>query len=199
MKRCISCKKDKNDNQFTHDKSKPDGLYTICKKCLKIKREKLVLIKKEYDRQYRLKNIINITKKNKEYQKIIPNEIRAKHNREYRQRHSKKYYASAKKYRKNNKYKYAYRTLLFNFIQRAGINKNDSAISILGYDYYKFKKRIEFNFKEGMNWKNHGMWHIDHKKPVSKFKINTSAHIVNALSNLQPLWAEENLSKGNNF
>ena len=55
------------------------------------------------------------------------------------------------------------------------------------------------NFKEGMCWENHGSWHIDHKKPISKFKEGTSPKIVNSLCNLQPLWAEENLSKGNKF
>ena len=38
---------------------------------------------------------------------------------------------------------------------------------------------------------------IDHKTPVSKFPQNTPQNVVNALSNLQPLWASENLSKGN--
>ena len=47
-----------------------------------------------------------------------------------------------------------------------------------------------------MSWDNYGKWHVDHKKPISLFNKNTPAHIVNALSNLQPLWAKDNLSKG---
>jgi len=39
-----------------------------------------------------------------------------------------------------------------------------------------------------MSWDNHGEWHIDHIKPVSKFDKETPMSIVNALSNLQPLW-----------
>ena len=82
---------------------------------------------------------------------------------------------------------------------RCGKNKNDSAFNILGYDYDKFKKRIETNFKDGMCWENHGEWHVDHKKPISRFNSNTPPHIVNALCNLQPLWAKDNLSKGNKY
>ena len=48
-----------------------------------------------------------------------------------------------------------------------------------------------------MSWDNHGKWHIDHIKPVSKFDKNTLPSIVNALSNLQPLWAIDNIQKGN--
>lgn len=52
-----------------------------------------------------------------------------------------------------------------------------------------------------MNWSNRGEWHLDHKKPVSRFIKQgiTDPSIINALSNLQPLWAHENLSKGNKF
>ena len=46
----------------------------------------------------------------------------------------------------------------------------------------------------GNNW---GQWHIDHKYPVSKFYKDTPMSIVNSLDNLQPLWASDNLSKGN--
>jgi len=57
-----------------------------------------------------------------------------------------------------------------------------------------------------MSWENHGEWHIDHIKPVSSFDKDTPMNIVNALSNLQPLWKttreingiiyEGNLNKG---
>ena len=50
-----------------------------------------------------------------------------------------------------------------------------------------------------MSWDNYGEWHIDHKKPISKFKDGISISTINALSNLQPLWAKDNLSKGNKF
>lgn len=50
-----------------------------------------------------------------------------------------------------------------------------------------------------MTWNNHGEWHIDHKKPVTAFDTNADIKEVCALSNLQPLWAEDNLRKKNNY
>ena len=199
MKICISCEKEKELSLFTNDKSKPDGLYSICKLCLKEKRDKKKENKKEYDKNYRIINIEILKRKNSEYQKTIPNKIRAKHNKKYREKNKDKFNAWQLNYIRKNKYKFAYRTLLRNFLMRSGKNKNNSTIKILGYDYYKFKERIEFNFKDGMNWENHGKWHIDHKKPISKFSNETEARIVNALCNLQPLWAKDNLSKSNKF
>ena len=50
-----------------------------------------------------------------------------------------------------------------------------------------------------MSWDNRNEWHMDHKKPISAFSKNTSPKIINMLSNLRPIWATENLSKGNKF
>jgi len=47
-----------------------------------------------------------------------------------------------------------------------------------------------------MCWDNYGDWHIDHIIPVSYFDENTPVSVINALSNLQPLWKLDNLSKG---
>ena len=78
-----------------------------------------------------------------------------------------------------------------------GKKKEASTIDCLGYSALELKEHLEGLFKEGMTWENHGEWHIDHIKPVSSFDKNTHPSIVNSLSNLQPLWAYENLSKGN--
>jgi len=80
-----------------------------------------------------------------------------------------------------------------------GLKKQNSTFILLGYDTDKLKKRIECQFKSGMSWKNYGDWHIDHKKPISKFGEKTSVNIINMLCNLQPLWRKENLRKSNKF
>ena len=67
----------------------------------------------------------------------------------------------------------------------------------LGYLSGDLKSHIEGMFLEGMSWGNHGEWHVDHIKSVSKF-ISDGIYDpckINALSNLQPLWAKDNLSK----
>ena len=48
-----------------------------------------------------------------------------------------------------------------------------------------------------MSWENHGKWHIDHIIPLST--ANTEEDILNLChyTNLQPLWAEDNIKKSN--
>jgi len=48
-----------------------------------------------------------------------------------------------------------------------------------------------------LSWDNHGEWHIDHIIPVSRFDESVDIKIMNSLSNLQPLWAKDNLKKSN--
>lgn len=51
-----------------------------------------------------------------------------------------------------------------------------------------------------MNWGNHGLegWHIDHIIPCNAFDLSDESQQKKCFhfSNLQPLWAFENLSKG---
>lgn len=87
-------------------------------------------------------------------------------------------------------------------LRRFKTAKNQEATKkILGYDAFALRTRIEFNFRPGMTWDNYGEWHIDHVKPLSRFVEQgiTDPKIVNALCNLRPLWAADNLRKHNSF
>jgi hypothetical protein len=67
------------------------------------------------------------------------------------------------------------------------------------FNKYQLINHIESQFVEGMNWENYGTeWHIDHKRPISSFNI---LNICKAweLKNLQPLWADLNCSKQNEW
>lgn len=50
-----------------------------------------------------------------------------------------------------------------------------------------------------MTWENHGEWHIDHIKPLTPKNPIPLDELIRRLhyTNLQPLWAHENISKGN--
>ncbi len=60
---------------------------------------------------------------------------------------------------------------------------------------------IESMFKPGMSWVNYGSWHIDHIKPLALFDLsnNDDVKAAFALSNLQPIWALENLRKNKRY
>ncbi len=73
---------------------------------------------------------------------------------------------------------------------------------LVGYTLADLMEHLESLFLPGMSWGNHGHygWHIDHIRPRTSFKY-TSVNDPEfrecwALSNLQPLWAKDNLSKG---
>lgn len=80
----------------------------------------------------------------------------------------------------------------------AGASKAGRTAEALGFDRQKLMARIECQFKPGMSWGNYGAWHIDHRKPISDFLAQgeTRPRVINALCNLQPLWAADNLRKG---
>ncbi len=70
---------------------------------------------------------------------------------------------------------------------------------LVGYTCEDLMTRLESQFKEGMSWDNKGKWHIDHIIPRSHFHFNspedTEFKECWAISNLQPLWEKDNLTK----
>ena len=83
-------------------------------------------------------------------------------------------------------------------------SKNRGSNEYLGCDYAFFKVWIEMQFKKNMSWTNYGKeWHIDHRVPL-RFKGDGEVDekkLIERLHyrNTQPLWAKENISKGNRF
>ena len=85
--------------------------------------------------------------------------------------------------------------------------KKDRAPNLLGCTYDFFKKHLEDQFVEGMSWDNYGAyrtdgpltWHIDHIIPCNSFNLETLEEQQKCFhySNLQPLWAPDNISKSN--
>jgi Uri superfamily endonuclease len=79
--------------------------------------------------------------------------------------------------------------------------KQTSAIDGLGCSIEELKAHLESKFQLGMTWDNYGKWHIDHIKPLSSFDLTKLEEQLVAChySNLQPLWAQDNLIKSNKF
>lgn len=70
----------------------------------------------------------------------------------------------------------------------------------LGYTIQELRRHLERQFHSGMNWQRFaaGEIHIDHRRPLSAFDLSDHDEWRRAwaLTNLQPLWASENLAKG---
>lgn len=91
------------------------------------------------------------------------------------------------------------RTLIWNSITKIGYVKNSRTNEILGCLYEEFKLHIESLFIDEMSWENYGEWHFDHKVPISWAKTEEEVYKLNHYTNFQPLWARDNLSKGNKW
>ena len=76
-----------------------------------------------------------------------------------------------------------------------GESRGKRTKDIVGLDKVEFKLYIQSKFVEGMSWDNYGKWHLDHIKPLCQAKDNEEALLLNHYTNLQPLWAEDNLRK----
>lgn len=78
--------------------------------------------------------------------------------------------------------------------------KSGSAIADLGCSIPEFRAHIESLFVAGMSWSNWGYrgWHIDHKRALATFDLTDPEQVRQAChyTNLQPLWALDNIRKG---
>ena len=80
--------------------------------------------------------------------------------------------------------------------KRIGKNNPTDTLTLLGCSWEEAKAHIESKFVEGMSWSNHGEWHIDHIIPIASATTIEEVAKLNHISNLQPLWALDNLRKG---
>ena len=140
----------------------------------------------QFSKEYYKNNSIKLNNYGKEWRKNNIEKCR-----EYtRERNHKNLELASIKWMRN----FLYRT------EQLGFKKTKAnTITEFGYSPKQLIQRIECQFKVGMSWNNRKEWHIDHKKPMSLFKEGTSPRIINMLSNLQPVWKLENLSKTNKF
>lgn len=97
------------------------------------------------------------------------------------------------------KHQFIWRRILRRTLEQLKIEKESSTENLLGYDYNELKIHLEKRFLENMSWENYGEWHVDHIIPISKFKKDTPASIVNRLDNLRPLWSQDNLKRQNSI
>ena len=185
---------DKRNLNYYHDENNKEK---IKQKNLEYLENNKDLIKKNKSIYYE-NNKEHIKEKSKDYYE----NNREKHKNstkkwviENKEKHNKYRREKSKKDRKTRPYFYAWRDVLKGTIKRLSGKKNGLTIDLLGYSALDLKNHIEKQFHDGMSWENYGKWQIDHIKEVCTFDKNTPQNVVNALTNLQPLWEKDNLQK----
>ena len=97
------------------------------------------------------------------------------------------------------------RSRLWNILKYKNIKKPKSTILLIGCSQKFLKDYLEKQFhphpktNKPMTWKNHSKtgWHIDHIVPLDKAKNEKDIIELCHYTNLQPMWAEYNIKKGN--
>ncbi len=204
--RCITCAREYiNSKEYKDKKSQYNKTYKINnkdkireyqKKYRKEYFEQMDDEKKNSHRQKRMEYYYRVEADRRKIRTLTTEQLEKK--REYNRKWRKKdweRYKSEPDYRCNK----LIRNILQRTLEASKQGKHSSTHEVLGYTAKEFKKHIEKQFKKGMNWKNHGEWHVDHIYPISKLIEEgiTDPQIINALTNLQPIWKYENLSKHN--
>jgi hypothetical protein len=117
-------------------------------------------------------------------------------NKEKRIKDSVNYYNKRRKTDNNFRLKINLRSRLTKAINSK--NKSNNTMVLLGIPNIEFLwKHLEKTFKKGMTRENYGKWHVDHIIPCSSFDLSKPEEQSKCFhySNLQALWAKENLSK----
>jgi hypothetical protein len=131
-------------------------------------------------------------------------EARLKIHAKYREEGTS-YYSAVLKHNKSDSAVIArkLRQLVLHSLAARGLVKTDRSHELFGCSVDQLRNHLESQFQEGMTWENHGVhgWHIDHIVPCAAFNLTNKEDRLKCFhySNLRPLWAQENWSKGANL
>ena len=199
---CQACNRSLSVDLFHKCKTHSTGYKQRCKSC-RSELEKPDLEKaKENSRRYRAEH----PNANKEYYDSHPRYFE-KYRRENRQHYSQwrrdnreKILAYLKDRREGDpsfKIKCHLRSRLSSLLSKSRAKKCKKTMSLLGCNIEAFKNYLKSKFQNGMTFDNYGKWHIDHIKPCASFDLRDPRQQEECFhfSNLQPLWAKDNLRK----
>jgi hypothetical protein len=93
------------------------------------------------------------------------------------------------------KLKVTMRARVYDVLTRFKYPKRGSIFKYLGCDIHTLRTHLEIQFKDNMSWDNYGEWHVDHIIPLSSAKNEEELIKLCHYTNLQPLWAIDNLKK----
>ena len=194
-KLCSKCKEIKLLEDFHIDRTRRDGRLPYCKAC-----------QNDLCRDYYHRNKGRSLDYNKKWREEHPERVKARdraYNKEWRKEHPERVATLAKKWKENPKNALSQRIGSRMWHSLKGKKGKRHWETLVGYMLKDLMTHLEKLFKPGMTFENYGKWHIDHKIPISAFSFtkpeDSDFKKCWALSNLQPLWAEENLKKGSKY
>lgn len=213
---CYDCKNKKRNEQYVSRKAEKN---LICKQCNQErdgsrfffnKRNNQYQTSKCYDcrnkhRNERRKHDVSFKQKeNLRYEKWAQGKDRSEYNREWAKNNREHINAKRKERQRTNIHSYLRESIrsriadcLRNYVKRK-YKKTQASFQYLGCDIETYVAWLEFNFHDGMNWDNRGVfWHIDHVKPCASFDFTREEELKCCFywTNTFPLTKEKNISK----
>jgi hypothetical protein len=186
LRQCSRCRNFFNLSNFASCKNTKDGLSPDCSIC-----------RAESERKWVAANRNRVLEGKREKSKLLWKKYKEENLDEFIVRLLKRVII-ARENRINDKLTRRLRSYIRDAV--AMEYRSCSAINLLGCDLISFKKHIESQWTDGMSWENHNYWgwHLDHIRPCASFDLKDPKQQSKCFhyTNLQPLWAYENLSKG---
>jgi Putative phage metallopeptidase len=168
-------------------------------------REQLRASKREYHRRNRESELHKMKARNKAYYESNGERIRAQvrqyqtENTESRRAYKAAWERQALVLRPEYAAIVSMRKLVARVCERISVGRRalGRTTAELGYSTEEFKDHIERQFLPGMSWSSRSEWHIDHIIPLASFDLTDpdERRAANALTNLRPIWAADNLQK----
>ena len=142
---------------------------------------------KEYNKKYQIENKDRISEIKRKYNLINKIKIR-KDKRKWK----------LKNWKENEGFRLKENLRHRIYLALKGTVKSKKTMDLIGISINEFWLYLQSKFKPGMTKENYGKWHLDHIIPCSSFDLSKSEEQAKCFhySNIQPLWAEENLRKG---
>lgn len=202
-KECYYCHTFKSLNEFNKCITGVYGYHNHCRSCQKIVKRNWYI--KHRNEELQKSKIYSQSSQAKEYRK--QRWIKLKHVLKPISNARRRTEVAKIKARiqRNNWYQIPHNRIAHNLRGRIrqvlkGIAKVDSTEQLTGCTFLQLKNYIESKFLPNMTWDNYGQWHIDHIKPCASFDLTQESQQKECFhySNLQPLWAEDNISKSDN-
>lgn len=206
MKKCGKCAELKAINRFSKDKSKHDGLCTVCKDCRVKYRKSYYEANKDKaiadSRSWYEENKDQAAEKKAIYYRKNIDLFRAKRKAKYWQdpqsaKDSVKAY-NRERARVDPVFRMAQRCRkrLWAALKEGGYTKRSRSFEIIGCSPEQLMSHLASMFSAGMTEENYGQWHIDHIIPLASAGSEDEVIRLCHYTNLQPLWAEDNIRKG---
>jgi hypothetical protein len=212
-KTCSLCKLEKDKTNFYRRSQRTSKVTSRCKDCCKLVREGRTEEEKNAFRErrkaWRRQNPEMQRKHNRNYYlKNRESRIKAQkeiylNNRRYYIEYNNAWQSKARKERPSYRIGKNLRARIARELKATNSGNIVGKNRYIGCSYEELKVHIEEMFVGGMSWENYGThgWHIDHIRPISSFNLENESerHAAFHYSNMQPLWAKDNLSKGNKY